>query len=63
MLWHVWRGSLELLAHVVRVALKSVGRDGQAEGTCLIDLMDLEDDVGEIARLRLAEALRSQLAG
>jgi hypothetical protein len=43
-LWHTWRGSPELLAHVARVALRSI--DGVGDGTqvaCLIDLQ-VDDD-------------------
>ena len=43
-LWHSWRGSPELLAHVARVALRSI--DGASDGTqvaCLIDLQ-VDDD-------------------
>jgi len=41
-LWHTWRGSPELLAHVARVAIMSI--DGVSDGTQVACLIDLQVD-------------------
>ena len=41
--WHYWHGSPQLLAHVARVALVSVGGEGGDKATSLIDLKAGDD--------------------